>query len=417
MTPRLGIPDLGIRHALLLQGPMGPFSRRFADDLRAAEISVTKVNLNAGDALFFRGPEAIAYRGTRGAFADFVRDLIAQRGIDGLIVFGDGRPYHRAAIEVARELSLPVLVLEEGYLRPNHVTVEREGVNGFSRLPRDPEAYRPFADVDTGPVTPAGRSFRYAGWYATLYAIALTFGRIAYPHYRHHRPLNAFVEAYRWVLSGARKLWYAHWERDVIETLLSSHDGRYFVLALQVHCDFQLEHSRFTSVDAFIEETVASFAAHAPRDQKLVVKHHPLDRAYRDYSRLIARLRREHGLEDRLVYVHDLHLPTLLKHCRGTVMINSTVGLQALEYGTPTKILGTAIYDLPGMTDQASLEQFWKHPKGPDPVLVRGFCNYLLLENQVNGNFYLPLEGTERGAGLIWPKTWGEKSALIRKRV
>ncbi len=385
---------------------MGPFYRRFADDLRAAGLTVTKTNLNAGDALFFRGPEAVSYRGAPEGWPQFLRDLVKARGIDGLFVFGDGRPYHRAAIAVARELALPVFVFEEGYLRPYHVTVERDGVNGFSRMPKDPAAFRAFADATPPEVKPTGNSFRYAGWYSTLYSIALTLGKVIYPRYQHHRSLNMFVEAYRWVHSGIAKLWYAQSERDVLPTMTRAFDGRYFVLALQVHCDFQLTHSRFTSVEQFIEEAVMSFAAHAPNTDQLVVKHHPLDRAYRNYAGLIARLRVQSGLGARLVYVHDLHLPTLLRHSRGAVMINSTVGLQALEYGTPVKVLGSSIYDMAGMTDQASLEQFWQAPTGPDATLVRGFRNYLLRENQVNGNFYRPLTGTTHGTGLLWPKTW-----------
>ncbi len=390
---------------------MGPFYRRFADDLRDAGLKVTKTNLNAGDALFFRGPEAVSYRGTPAAWPAYLRELVKSRGIDGLFVFGDGRPYHRAAIAVARELALPVFVFEEGYLRPYHVTLERDGVNGFSRMPKQSAAFRAFEEAEPVDVKPTGNSFRYAGWYATLYSIALTTGALLYPRYEHHRPLNMFVEAYRWVHSGISKLWYARTERDVLPTMTQQFDARYFVLALQVHCDFQLTHSRFQSVEQFIEEAVRSFAAHAPTSDQLVIKHHPLDRAYRNYADLIARLRIQSGLGARLVYVHDLHLPTLLRHSRGAVMINSTVGLQALEYGTPVKILGSSIYDLEGMTDQAPLERFWQQPTAPDPARVRGFRNYLLRQNQVNGNFYLPFPGTTRGTGLVWPETWDKESA------
>jgi capsule polysaccharide modification protein KpsS len=44
------------RHALLLQGPVGPFFRRLADELCARGTAVSKVNFNPGDSLFYRGP-------------------------------------------------------------------------------------------------------------------------------------------------------------------------------------------------------------------------------------------------------------------------------------------------------------------------------------------------------------------------
>jgi capsular polysaccharide export protein len=44
--------------------------------------------------------------------------------------------------------------------------------------------------------------------------------------------------------------------------------------------------------------------------------------------------------------VHDLHLPTLLAHASGTVVINSTVGPSALHHKVPSKTTGSAFYDM-----------------------------------------------------------------------
>jgi capsule polysaccharide modification protein KpsS len=405
-VPRDKLPELGVERALLLQGPMGPFFSRFAEDLRAAGIDVLKVHLNAGDSLFYAG-EAVAYRGTLEAWPSFIERLLRERNIDGVFVFGDGRPYHRAAIAAAEALSVPVFVFEEGYLRPNHITFERGGVNGYSSLPRDPSFYRAFEYAPLPAVDAVLPPFGATAWYSTLYSLALTFAFFRYPRYLHHRPLNAFSEAYRWVVSGLVKLWYTRRDKRTLERLVTEHAGQFFVLTLQVHCDFQLRHSPFQSVEDFISHAVASFAKHAPKDTTLVVKHHPLDRAYRNYKSLLARLTREHGLSTRLIYVHDLHLPTLLRASRGTVMINSTVGLQAVGYGTPVKVLGTAVYDMAGLTSQRSLEDFWAAPDDVDEALYNGFRNYLLRENQVNGGFYRRLVHRKLGAGLLFPATWG----------
>jgi capsule polysaccharide modification protein KpsS len=397
-------PELGVKRALLLQGPMGPFFQRFARDLRDAGIEVTKVNLNAGDALFYpRG--ALAYRGTPERWPDFLGGLIRARGIDGIFVFGDGRPYHRQAIELARRLGVAVFVFEEGYLRPDYITLERDGVNGYSQMPKDPAVYRALALPEgEAPERPlhVGATFGRAAWFSTLYSLALTLGFFAYPHYRHHRPLNAWAEAFRWVRGGLRKLRYRFDEREVSQRLVTQHRHQYFLVALQVHQDFQLQHSRFRSVPAFIEEVVASFAAHAPAQMLLVIKHHPMDRAYADYGPLIARLTERHKLDGRVLYVHDLHLPTLLRNARGAVMINSTVGLSSLQYGTPVKVLGAAVYDMEGLTCQAPLEQFWNDPGKIDPLLCRGFRRYLLQHNQINGSFYRPLPELGGATGLGW---------------
>lgn len=58
-----GLEQFKDKRVLLLQGPVGPFFKRLAADLRGAGAQVHKVNFNAGDWLFYpRG--AIAYRGT-----------------------------------------------------------------------------------------------------------------------------------------------------------------------------------------------------------------------------------------------------------------------------------------------------------------------------------------------------------------
>ena len=41
------------KRILLLQGPLGPFFRRFAEDLSRLNTQVIKVNFNAGDELFY----------------------------------------------------------------------------------------------------------------------------------------------------------------------------------------------------------------------------------------------------------------------------------------------------------------------------------------------------------------------------
>ena len=383
-------PRLGCRHALLLQGPVGPYFARLAEDLRRGGATTTKVNSNAGDALFYRGDDAIAFRDRLEDWPARARALMVERQIDAVFVFGDQRPIHIQAIRIARELGIAVWVFEEGYLRPNYVTVERDGVNGNSRLPRDPDHYRAAAAAlpEPPPVTPVGNAFYVHALWTILHAVAATFGWWRYPRYRHHRRINAFYCAFAYTRGALRKLAYHLTERGVVDGVIARHDGRYFVLPLQVYCDAQLQHSDYPSMEAMIEEVVATFAAAAPADAALVVKHHPHDVPFRDYRRLLRALATRHGLGGRVVYIHDTHLPTLLKHARGVVTMNSTVGPSALFHRTPVKVLGRAIYDLPGMTFQGSLAEFFAAPGTVDGALFDAFCAWLRAANQVNGSFY-----------------------------
>ena len=58
--------------------------------------------------------------------------------IDLVFLFGDCRPIHRAAHDVATAMGIDVGVFEEGYLRPDFITLERHGVNGNSLRRYDP---------------------------------------------------------------------------------------------------------------------------------------------------------------------------------------------------------------------------------------------------------------------------------------
>ena len=148
--------------------------------------------------------------------------------------------------------------------------------------------------------------------------------------------------------------------------LLKEHDGRYFLFPLQVANDAQIFfHSPYNSISDCIREVVASFARVADPRDRLVIKHHPMDRGHTLYQELIDELVQQHDLKGRLVYCHDQHLPTLLEHCKGVVTINSTTAISAFFHKAPVKVLGTAFYDIGGLCNQKSLEEFWLEKMAP----------------------------------------------------
>lgn len=370
---------------------MGPFFERLANYLARCGANVRKVHFNGGDEHFYsrRRAGALLFAGGREAWAPWLRDLVGQECIDAIVLFGQARPLHRIAIEVAGELGIPVFVFEEGYIRPHYVTLEVGGVNGHTSLPRDVAYYR---DIPPEPVErPQDTRQRFArmAWYAFRYAVAAALARHRYPDNEHHRNIDV-AEAARWIRGGWRKLVYAWRESDVLPELTGpEHSKRWFLLALQVHNDAQiLEHSPFADVPDVIGEVMASFAVNAPAAAILVIKHHPMDRAHRDYAAEIDALSREHGLVGRVRYVHDLHLPTLLKHACGVVTVNSTTGVQAMHHGTPVCALGECLYALPGLVHGDGLDTFWHAPAPVDVALYRQFHAHVVHLTQLNASFY-----------------------------
>ena len=82
------------------------------------------------------------------------------------------------------------------------------------------------------------------------------------------------------------------------------------------------------------------------------------------------------------------HLPTLLSRSEGVVVVNSTTGLSALHHGRPVTVLGSAIFDLAGLTFQGPLDGFWQESTPPDPELFKAFRKVVLTQAQVNGSFF-----------------------------
>ena len=70
----------------------------------------------------------------------------------------------------------------------------------------------------------------------------------------------------------------------------------------------------------------------------------------------------------------------------------------------PTKILGVAIYDMPGLTCPEPLDRFWQHARqwAPDPALHAAFRHYLIAHCQHQGSFYRRLPDVAARSGIAW---------------
>ena len=382
------VGDVKGKNILLLQGPMGDFFKRLDKHLRSKGANTFRIGFNAGDRFFSYGDNYTPYRGRKEKWRAFFVDFVKKNEIDKIFLFGDCRYYQSIAIEESQKLGIETFVFEEGYVRPDFVTMEKWGVNNFSLIPRSREFYDALKEEDFKylDIKPANPSFFKMALSASLYYIFAYFGKPFYPYYEHHRDLNPFKEFFYGIRNGYRKIKYKFKEKGKLEEIIKL---KYFFVPLQTYNDFQLKvHSKFHTIEEFIELVIKSFANNAPDDTYLVLKHHPMDRGRRDYKRLIENLGEKYGVKDRLITIYDLHLPTLLNHTLGTVTINSTVGLQAMYHKSPVKVLGNAIYDIPGLADQKYLSEFWKNPQKPDPELFKKFRQYLIDNTQINGSFY-----------------------------
>lgn len=381
---------VGKKRTLMMQGPMGRFFNDLAQVLMSHGQEITKVHFNGGDQVFWHHPGALRFNGRRDALEGWLRELMCERCIDALVVFGQMRRIHQIGRRVAQELGVSIFVFEEGYLRPDYVTIERRGVNALSRQPRVASFYTQTHLPAPAPPRPTGQSIWRTAWIATVYSWAVTLLKPWYWRQTYHRRINPVGEALRWIRGAWRHQWYRIVERGQQEALCGPRlSHRWFLVPLQVRGDSQVrDHSRFKGMEDFLIEVMTSFATQAPPDVGLIIKHHPMDRAYTHYGVLIQREARRLRIESRVKYLHDQHLPTLLEHTRGVITINSTVGLQALHHNTPVITLGESVYCIPGLVYGGTLASFWHNPGVVDAALYRQFRHHLIAHTQLNASFY-----------------------------
>lgn len=378
------------KNILFLQGPMGPFFAKLEKLFLEAGASTYRIGFNAGDYFFAYKHAYTPFRGKSEAWPDFIDDYLKEHQIEMIFLFGDCRFYQSSAIVAAKRRDIDVFVFEEGYIRPDYITLERYGVNDYSRIPHDPAFYRALELTEQPSPKPAHASgFKLAYSAVAYYAVANLFSW-RYPHYRHHRDFSASREFCRALRNIVRKYIYAYTERGVLEKVRGEWSKRYFFVPLQTHNDFQiLQHSHYRSVEKFIVDVLTSFSENAKKEHMLIFKHHPVDRGRKNYAAFIFEHAEKLGVAQRVKVLHDVHLPALLKHAIGTVTINSTVGLSSLHHKTPTVTMGNAIYGIEGLSVPASgLDRFWTRPEPVDYELYERFRQYLIKHTQLNGSFY-----------------------------
>jgi capsular polysaccharide export protein len=374
---------------LFLQGPASQFFNQLGRALVRRGHGVRRINFHGGDQLFWRLSGSVNYRGDDKNWPSFLEAKILDDGVTDIVLFGDCRPRHRAAIAVARRLQRPVHVFEEGYIRPNWVTFELGGVNGHSNLPRDPNWYREqAAGLEE---VPSGSAIKSSFARRAAEDLAYNFGYMllgwSFPFYRTHRPWHPLVEYIGW---GSRLL-----RRKLYSGAISTEVARanalddFYVFPLQLDCDSQVrQHSPFGGMRPAIETVLTSFAAHAPPAATLLVKEHPLDNGLRNWRKCLTEIATRLGIEQRVCYIEDGDLDRLTHSARGVVTINSTSGTLALAAGVPVITLGQAIYDMPGLTFQGSLDAFWTEAATPDTTLFTAFRRVLAHRCLVRGGFF-----------------------------
>lgn len=379
------------RVALLLQGHPSRFWQCLADELAEQGAVVHKVNFCLADWLFWGRRPGHSYRGKLADWPEWLSTFVKRQDVTDLVYYADRFPYHVAARTVGERLGLNCWCIEFGYLRPDWLTLESGGMGAYSSFERTRSAITKRAkagsEPDFEPRYP--HSFRAEALNEVVFNLAAVVGRPAFPHYVADKvywpPLDYLSWLPKIVLAPLN-------ERRALrlqEALIAS--ARPFnVVAMQIGSDYQIrDGSRYGTLETFLDEVMASFARAAPRERHLLVKLHPLDSGLERWFARARRISRVHGLSDRVHVIRGGDLGRLLSRSRGVVLVNSTVGLHALRAYVPVYACGEAIYDVPGLTHQGTLDSFWVEPQPVDRSFLPIFLA-ALATIQVKGSFFAP---------------------------
>ncbi|MEO1193601.1 MAG: hypothetical protein AAFY02_17720 [Pseudomonadota bacterium] len=378
------------RHFLFIQAPFGRFSRDLAQHLRARGHRVTRVIFNGGDLLDWRFGNAHLFWAPTGRFPAWIKALYAREGVTDIITYGDGHYYTDQAIAAAEKARIAVNCLEQGYLRPNWITLDAGGVNGRSGLPRDPDFYRSWGianmEID-GSELELGSITKRNVFNIITYSLVFYFSAPFFPFYRSPVYMPGYVTGLAHLVRylGNDKRGEANKAKE--EEFLKA-DWPFYLALMQRPGDSQiLCHSAYPTVRSFYLATLQSFARSAPADHHLVFKCHPLDQGLSRHAARIAKAARKAGVADRVHFIDGGHLPSLARRSSGVVTVNSTAGVAALSSGIKTKALGEAVYNLPGLTYEGDLDSFWTAETAPDPDLFSRYRQLMAEMTQVTGSY------------------------------
>jgi capsular polysaccharide export protein len=343
----------------MLQGPIGPFFHELSEALTGAGHKVTKINFSGGDAAFY--PKAQDYVGSPANWPQYLLKVLSDRHITDVILFGDCRTYHEAAIETISEAGQGhrIWVFEEGYFRPHWITMDEYGANVRSSLPQTApelvaEANRLEQIRSPGsiPMLPWVQKFlpSIIRYYGTHYIV----GGRKFPLYEYHRPQEPLTEMAGWIRSYIAKTSAAFLgtvDASDQKRWLSIKGARKFVVGLQLESDFQMrKHSDVRSNKALITQIIKSYADNAASETYLIFKIHPFDHEWSTRLSEIKTIASRYGVEERVLSIVDMPPSELLSDCQGFIAINSTLALEALRKGVPTKLLGKALWNFAPLT-------------------------------------------------------------------
>ncbi|MDR1658265.1 MAG: capsular biosynthesis protein, partial [Deltaproteobacteria bacterium] len=282
---------------------------------------------------------------------------------------------------------------DEGYFRPDYITMEKGGVNGLSTLPKTREELSKLAsDCETSPEAVNVENLLSTRiWRAIAHYAGSALFKLLFLNFQTHRPQSASRElwGYFWrMLSRPKRV-----KRSIQElNRIYQANVPYFLFPLQLDSDSQVRrYSPFSGMKEAIACVLTSFAESAPVETHIIIRNHPLDNGLINYASFINSLAKACGIEERIHFVENGRPQQMINESLGVVVLNSTMGISALYQGLPVYCVGTSVYAMPGLAvcdKEMPLSDFWATPRQPELGALEDFELVLKSKALINGNFY-----------------------------
>jgi len=387
-----------VGNCLFLMGPIGTFFARLSNYFEDNNVRTYKISFPLYEYGFPKS-RLIKFHQDIYLFKNFLKKIIIDKEIKHVFMYGNVLIPHIQMLTLVEELKKEDIhvnthIFELGYLRPNFVTLESKGINYNSSFIKSREFYLKQDSYELFPKPKKHARFRIRKIWKTISFINHSFKNYKIVHKEHKlqpKPVYIWYQIKGFFL----KYYFRLSEYKLKKKCLI--ENKFFIVILQVSSDSQItEGSDIKDNKKFIYQVIKDFAKANPNNINLVFKHHPRDRGYTNYFNLISKFSKEFGVHEKVFYIHDYFLSKLFQNpnCKGTVLINSTVGYQSLFHAVPVKSFGITPYNIEGLTDQRDLVSFFKNPSSVDRLLFNKFYKYILENSQINGNFdgYFPFK-------------------------
>lgn len=293
-----------------------------------------------------------------------LHEIHESKPMDRIIVFGDSLDSETIRM-FATVNNISCFSVENGYFRPFTLQIDPKGVNAFNSVPRNKEFYNNI-EID-------------------------------------HDRLNNFLfrpEKAKLVhdeIDSIRKIFLSYYEGDsqtvdskekIENSNLDEGDSlkfdSYIYVPLQLETDLQMiKNSSYDSLLEVVNDIDRFYKSMqlSKQNLKLVFKFHPLwtsEQHLRSYQKVKNKIDKHPYM-----YLVDDDNQILLKNAKAIMVVNSTVGFEAITLKKPVITFGEAFYNIDGIVmnvrknQSININEFYEYLKnGPDPYLVNKFVYY-----------------------------------------